>query len=172
LPKNIVDELTPRDLPGLLTPFRETERPEAAYVIVKNEVAKRLLSAWPSNIGSWRVPKKEPPPGLESGAATREVWEWIWRGMILSEKFIRWICQVTGADQVTAMREYELLVANRLIYPDGTTHAMASSVVRAELMERYESVMLRGRRTPSGQTEESRAGDRDDRSHQVDSGST
>lgn len=96
-----------------LAPFRAREpvfRANAAALLM-DPACVRVALAWRGLVVSWELPET-PCPETEGGA-----WGWLWEGVDADEEAL---AQAAGIAPRDARYYLRVLIANRLIYPDGT----------------------------------------------------
>ena len=103
--------------------------PTAIAVAVGDYVACKMVAAWPRIVlPAWTAPKSAPP------SDDRERWRWIWTGYIggPDEPIFVWeLARASGVPEHTARLKWGALMANRLVYPDGTLPGPAQTLLRA-----------------------------------------
>lgn len=105
--------------------FRAREGSEDAIVVIGDEPAMRVLAAWRNVDQSWTKPDGAPPEAIEGKLG--RLWGWIVSGWDLDA---RRIARLAGMPTARVHEKLEILVGNRLIYPDGSM----SKAARAALL--------------------------------------
>lgn len=104
--------------------FKAQEQPEDVLPLVgKDETAarlRRLVLAW-GKIGVERTGAPEAP-----NAGERELWRWLWEQVVWDDDELRQISGVRGA----TAESMDILIGNRIIYPDGTISVFASKALK------------------------------------------
>jgi hypothetical protein len=97
---------------------------DTAVVVLGDDQAIRVLAAFSNVVHDWKAPKK----ALREGVSLVERWQWLTQ---------RWDIDIEGLAIATALSEdtvatkVDVLVANRLIYPDGTISKAATLALKA-----------------------------------------
>ncbi len=102
------------DLASLLATFRGVETNETSLVILGDDEAIRVLIAWTNVDDEWRAPASR-PPSATAGKLGR-LWTWIVSGW---EVDANKVSRLAGVTKMVAHAKLEVLIGNRLIYPDG-----------------------------------------------------
>lgn len=126
---------------ALLVPFREIDHPELV-VFVQNDTAARLAVGWKSFPVIWDVPDERPPIQRDEKDAvkpTQALWEWIWRGVPNTGRrgFFTKMATHCGVDESETKKTFDVLVSNRVIYPDNTLSEWAAKGIGHEVALRY-----------------------------------
>lgn len=104
-----------RILDEMITAFRAIEANEDIIPVAGDDVAMRVLAAWTKTENVWRMPKRARPT---FGPSTHhDCWRWITSGWMPDYEGL---AEATGLDYSTASDKMRVLIANRLVYPDGT----------------------------------------------------
>jgi len=107
--------------------FKEKETPEDALLLIPQEKGDQrtrelqaIVIAWPK-IRIEREKKTAAPKG-----ADQDLWDWLWDQISYEES------EITRAARISSPgRPLEVLILNRLIYPDGTVSQYASKALRS-----------------------------------------
>ncbi|MFC1588134.1 hypothetical protein ACFL54_07480 [Planctomycetota bacterium] len=125
-----------------LLSFKDNERPEVLLFVTNNDPLIKIILVWP-NVPIERSKKKF--PALSEKASTEEKWNWLWRcvrfdqediGDLLGSKF--------GVD-----KKIKVLIANRILYPDGSIHSYVTRYLRDRVVKLFEA---KSRRSKAGKT--------------------
>jgi hypothetical protein len=115
----------------LLNAFRGLESPEQLGPLVVEEgfdaATLHVLAAWLSSDHIWSQPKAPCPDG---GRATSVAWRWLVSGWTLD---VEYVAKAADVSMSTARAKLELLVANRLIFPDGEMAKIAKAMLQAAI---------------------------------------
>ncbi len=112
----------------ILAEAKRTANPLAVIQLEDNPELRRLLAAW----HCIPVGRREPavPGGLAAEGGPGPRWNWLWTCATVEP---RDIMIATGIEE--PMPVFDLAVANRLIYPDGTIHEQARDWLIAKAMK-------------------------------------
>ncbi|MDD5308689.1 MAG: hypothetical protein PHU25_15335 [Deltaproteobacteria bacterium] len=106
--------------------FRSLEQAEQVVVLLDDLALQKLLSVWPATPWTVTPSSARKPPSDDLPA----LWDWLWsqRGVETSSlaRSLR-----LSAPQTQAL--FEAARRQRLIYPDGTIHGVASQYLRARI---------------------------------------
>lgn len=103
------------NLEDFLAPFRGVEDNQDAIIILEDENAMRVLVAWTHVDNTWYAPSTACPPIVHGKLAA--AWDWIRAGWDLDE---RKVARLAGLPHGIVHGKLEVLIGNRLIYPDGS----------------------------------------------------
>lgn len=98
----------------------------------------RLLAAWSSTPHEWTQPKKPCP---DNGSATPAAWAWLWSGIELDAPAL---ADAANVSQSTARTRMKMLIAARLVFPDGTIADSAKRAMRAAVASRLPQPKKKG----------------------------
>jgi hypothetical protein len=115
-----------KTLAELIAPFRDDAQ-DNAVVILGDDEAVRVLSAFRMVEHRWSYPRAKPP----ANASKVATWKWLtstWR--IDTDELAR----AAGLSEETAQSKLDVLLANRLIYPDGTISKGANFALQSHSM--------------------------------------
>ena len=96
-------------------------------LIVDNKPAQKLVSAWSILPVVWSPPRVEPPV-----QSLGELWFWLWRGRTIDYEL--WYASA-GINELIGDREYEPLINQRILYPDGTISEAAAAYLRSMVLD-------------------------------------
>jgi hypothetical protein len=117
---------TSQSLAELLKPF-VGDALNNSVVILGDDEGIRVLSAYRMVEPSWRYPRKS-PPGDHTSLVKR--WAWLVSAWDLA-KLAEEISIASGLSEETCESKLNILVRNRLIYPDGTISKPAMFAIEA-----------------------------------------
>ncbi len=112
-------------LENVLAPFRSLESNEDALIVLGDDEAMRVLIAWQHIDQEWAHPGGKQPLAIHGKMA--KLWTWIMSGWEVDN---RKVSRLAGVSPSIAHAKLEILMGNRLIYPDGSM----SKGVRTALM--------------------------------------
>lgn len=118
----------------LVEAFRAIEDIAAIAVITAEEGfdvdSMRVLTAWQQTVNVWESPKRTCP---DDARPTPAAWRWILAGWHVDVETVAIAADVSRA---TAQAKLDVLMENRLIYPDGSTAKAALAALQAHVRER------------------------------------
>ncbi len=106
--------------------IKEQERPETVLAIAGNSELIRVAVAW-MGINAKRKKTLSPCPGDDEEA----IWRWLWTNTAFSEG---WFYSRIAGDKDKAERNFAVLVANRVLYPDGTVNGFVQRYLREKVL--------------------------------------
>lgn len=122
----------------VLDEFKTNENPEAILVVGEDSVMTRLVLAWPNVARS----KVEPAVPFSKDWDDVERWDWLWTGIRYSKKDVFSIAGRTRLDV-----QLRVLIANRILYPDGTIHSYLTKFFRTRVVRLLEKKPTARRQT-------------------------
>lgn len=102
-------------LEDVLSAFRGIEVNDDALVALGDDAAMRVAVAWSHTDQSWSRPSRPAPPPMAGKMA--KLWEWIVSGWDVDA---RTVARLAGVPATVAHAKLEMLIGNRLLYPDGS----------------------------------------------------
>jgi len=114
-----------------LNVFKENEKPEVVLFITNSEPRTRIVIAWPNmktSITKNIVPLKT---DVES-----EIWDWLWRNTEFSIDELRMKSSLSSHQINGWLRP---LIANRIIYPDGTVNSFVQRYLRERVLKLFDA---------------------------------
>jgi len=111
--------------------FKENEKPEIVLFIADSESRTRIVIAWTNTKTS--VSKKISPLNTD---VESEIWEWLWQNTEFSLDELRMKSSVSSLEIERLLRP---LVANRLIYPDGTVNSFVQRYLRERVLKLFDA---------------------------------
>jgi len=131
----------PERLLEFLRPFKSHERDDALVFLVNDKAALRVVAAWSNLNIRWSDPGTTPP------TIENELWSWLWIGCDVTPSMIA----ISTGLRMSIVREIlPVLQSARLIYPDGTIHASAATVVAGDVARALERIIDGGVRGSGG----------------------
>lgn len=107
-----------------LAVFRGLEANEDGLVILGDEDACKVLVAWQKTDQLWRHPRS-PAPEATHGRM-EALWTWIVSGWEIDDAKV---ARLAGVPFSVTHAKLEMLIGNRLIYPDGSMSGAARKVL-------------------------------------------
>ncbi len=106
--------------------FKDEEKPEAVLLIADSPMLIKLVVAWMNMTVS-----RSRRPTISSSASKEDVWKWLWENARFSrEELIR---RVPASDAKTESK-IDALIANRVLYPDGTVNGYVEKYLRERVL--------------------------------------
>lgn len=109
--------------------FKSEENPEAVLVVADDPALTKIVVAWPTI----NVERKEPSRAL-SAESEHESWQWLWKNVHYSQAEI---AQRTGIRGETLERKMQILIGNRVLYPDGTVNSFVQRYLREKVLHLF-----------------------------------
>lgn len=116
------------ELHDLLRTFVAVESNEDAIPVLGDEDAMKVLAAWRKTDQQWRAPKSKMPVVTASNHAA--VWRWIVSGWTIDEASV---AKGAGLSPRIVHEKLDVLVASRLIYPDGQISQAAHTAIKLHI---------------------------------------
>lgn len=113
----------------VLSDFKEKENPEAILVVGEDPWMIRLTLAWPNVL----LGSKKPSVLFSKQWNDVERWNWLWENVNFAKKDVYAVVGRTRLD--TKLRS---LIANRILYPDGTVHSYVIRFLRSRVIKLLE----------------------------------
>jgi len=111
-----------------------------ALLIAGDPMAKKLLAAWAVTPLIWIPPTSEAPADTDHNG----LWDWIWED---TEIDLDLLSRRSGVPYSFMEPKLTILVASRLIFPDGTISDFAEKILASDVAREL-GVIRRGRRLP------------------------
>lgn len=109
----------------LIELWRSREVKEAAALVVEDKALQKVLAAWPMvEIAERGFPE------LSMGRS--EVWDTVWSGLDVD---VAGLAALAGLQEGLAVQAFKRARGLRLIYPDGTLHAVAKVVLQKRIRD-------------------------------------
>jgi uncharacterized protein YukJ len=115
-----------------LNHFKNNEKPEAVLVIAKDQVLIKIIIAW-TNL---QIKQNDVLTELSSDSE-KDTWVWLWENCRFSLADLRTIIGVPYSDS-GLQKQLEPLIANRIIYPDGTVDSFVQRYLRNEVAKLFD----------------------------------
>jgi hypothetical protein len=113
----------------VLSEFKAKENPEAILIVGEDPLMVRLTLAWPNVL----IADTKPSIPFSAHWGDVERWNWLWQNVRYLKKDV---CAVVGRTRLdTPLRS---LIANRILYPDGTVHAYVLRYFRTRVIKLLE----------------------------------
>lgn len=109
--------------------FKENEKPEAVLMVADSPHLIKIVVAWTS-MPVCRVRHLSQPPDSSDEA----VWTWLWQNSDYSREEL--VKRIPAAD-ATTNRKVDALIANRVLYPDGTANGFVEKFLREQVLRHF-----------------------------------
>ncbi|MCC8190431.1 MAG: hypothetical protein LIP77_07320 [Planctomycetes bacterium] len=113
----------------ILSDFKGKENPEAILIVGEDPLMVRLTLAWPNVL----IVGAEPSVPFSKQWNEVERWNWLWQNVHYLKKDVHAVVGRTRLD--TQLRS---LIANRILYPDGTVHSYVLRFFRSRVIKLLE----------------------------------
>lgn len=110
------------ELNDLLRTIRALEDANDAIPVLNDDDAIKVMAAWKKTDQSWAKPRGKMPTVTSTNHAA--VWRWIVSGWKIDERSVSRAC---GLTERVVHEKLNMLIALRLIYPDGSTSKAAKT---------------------------------------------
>lgn len=112
----------------VLQQFKNNEAAENIVPLVDDEELRNGIVAWKSVV----IQYSDSDP-CEDGKSQAQQWEWMWSKVKFDERAFAIVAGVPAQD---AGKLFQRLKGLRLIYPDGTVHALAAQYLQSIIMSK------------------------------------
>lgn len=113
------------DRQDLIEHWRSLEVKETAALVVEDKTLQKVLAAWPMvGVADGGIPCFAPD---DAGS-----WDGVWSGLKVS---LESLASLAGLQQGPAAQAFIRAKGLRLIYPDGTIHAVAKVVLQKRIRD-------------------------------------
>ena len=111
---------------GRLDEFKQRERPEVVLQIAEDMSLIKIVVAWPCIT----LKRRDPLSDLQSDSETA-IWEWLWDNVEYCE---RELLSKSGVHGYGFKAQLNVLMGNRVIYPDGTVNTYVQRFLREKVV--------------------------------------
>ncbi|MFA6450720.1 MAG: hypothetical protein WCX65_14700 [bacterium] len=111
--------------------FKENEKPEIVLFITDNEPRTRIVIAWTNTKTSVSKKVSSLNTDVES-----EIWDWLWQNTEFSLDELR---MKSGISSIEIENRLLPLIANRIIYPDGTLNSFVQRYLRERVLKLFDA---------------------------------
>ena len=112
-----------------LAQFKENEKPEVILLVADDPELIRIIIAW-TNMTVSQSGKLTKP----RGDSRDDIWEWLWK----NTKYLRdELATKSGVFAHHLHKKLERLVANRVLYPDGTINSFVQRYLREKVLKLF-----------------------------------
>lgn len=112
-----------------LTDFKQREKPEVVLMVAGSAELTRIVLAWSGMPTKHK--RRSKPCCAES---EEETWLWLWDSVEFSQGEL--VSRVPGSTARTASN-FAALVANRVLYPDGTVNSFVSRYMKERVLSLF-----------------------------------
>ena len=105
----------------ILAPFQTSHDPLGLIFLIDNLPAMKVVAAWPYMKIRWQPRKGSKPPETEKAR-----WDWLWTCV---QTDLKQLSLVAGCPEERTEQVFKMLCTTRIIFPDGTVHPQARSIV-------------------------------------------
>lgn len=109
--------------------FKENEKPEAVLMVADSPHLVKIVVAWTSMPVCRKRQLRPLTDTIEDG-----IWNWLWENTEYSHDEL--IKRIPAADATTP-RKIEALIANRVLYPDGTANGFVEKFMREQVLRHF-----------------------------------
>lgn len=120
--------------------FKQNEKPEVVLFIADRPAIAKIVIAW-TNTTVTRSENTASPCDKSSNAT----WEWLWENTVFSRDELR---AKSGQGRYDFDQEFEKLVGNHILYPDGTVHSFVQKYLQDQVLKLFDGKTKR-RRSPN-----------------------
>lgn len=106
--------------------FKENEKPEAVLMVADSPQLVKIVVAW-TNTTTHRLPTLS----RLYDRADETVWAWLWKNTEFSREELA--VRLPFADSTTN-HKIDALIANRVLYPDGTANGFVEKYLREQVL--------------------------------------
>lgn len=133
-------------LAELLQIFQGTEEDGDAIPVLGDDDAMSVLAAWRRADQVWSQPNAKQPP--YTAKTSEAVWRWICAGWSL-DHVVEAIERGTGLSPFVVRNKLAMLIAARLIYPDGNMSKAAKTALQLHVAKKL-GIKPKRRKDPAG----------------------
>ncbi|HNT35928.1 MAG TPA: hypothetical protein PKH07_13135, partial [bacterium] len=106
-------------------------------LVTNNYQLMRMVVSWPN------LPRRHQPQGEGHGPSDDDTWRWLWDNVSYDIK--QWGL-MSGIPENFTSEFREVLVGNRLIYPDGTVNKFIERYLREQVLGLFDKKDTKGKR--------------------------
>jgi hypothetical protein len=115
----------------VLDEFKANESPEAVLVVGDDPNLVKVVLAWP-NVPVWHV---EEAPAFSENWSDIGRWNWLWRCV----QYRKWDLENAVGSTHNLDKNVKMLIANRILYPDGSVHSYVTRYLRDRVVKLFET---------------------------------
>ena len=109
--------------------FKENEKPEAVLMVADSPHLVKIVVAWTN----MPVHRRRHLSQLQD-SSDEAAWTWLWQNTDYSHAEL--VKRIPAAD-ATTNRKIEALIANRVLYPDGTANGFVEKYLREQVLRHF-----------------------------------
>lgn len=121
----------PKAWTAALEAMKQKEQVTDALPIADDDLAQRVLVAWP------RISIHVSPPDSMPPVPTNETWRWIWSGVTYDAQEL---AATAGIHLQMVRIKVDVLKGNHLIYPDGSISIYAAKLLAARMHQQLKQM--------------------------------
>ena len=114
-----------------LAQFKGNEKPEVVLLVADDAELIRIIIAWTTI----PVSRSEKLTTLRGGSE-HDVWDWLWKNAKYS---LQDLATTSGVSGHTLERTLQGLIANRILYPDGTANSFVRRYLREKVLKLFDA---------------------------------
>ena len=119
----------------VLEEFKQSEEPESVLLVSGSQTLIRILVAW-KNIEIRRNPRLS-KYFVDSDCSA---WQWLWKNVEYSMQDLEGRLPFSDSE---LQKKVDALIANKILYPDGTINSFADRLLREQVVKLYTSARLK-----------------------------
>ena len=124
-----------------LARLKENEKPEVILLVADDAELIKIIIAW-TNMAVSESEKLTKDPG----DCEHEIWQWLWKNAKYS---LQDLATTSGVSGYSLQRKLEGLIANRILYPDGTVNSFVQRYLREKVLKLFNAKRRRAAKTGS-----------------------
>jgi len=109
--------------------FKTNEKPETVLLISDSPHLAKIVIAWTNT-----PVKRAKTLSRLVGSSELDAWQWLWKNAVYSREDL--IERIPSADQ-TIEKKINALIANRVLYPDGTANSYVERYLREQVVKHF-----------------------------------
>ncbi len=117
-----------------LSRFKRDEKPETVLTIANERELTKIVVAWTNT----ETKPADKLTDLDPDQAEHIVWQWLWDNTVFSLAELKTKAGVPYSESVLQNR-MNLLIGNRVLYPDGTLNSFVQRYLRESVVRLFET---------------------------------
>jgi hypothetical protein len=110
-----------------LSIFKQEEKPESVLLVAEDQLLIKIVIAW-TNIGVTHEDTSYLEPINEN-----DIWDWLWKNTHFNLSDIKTAAGIS-ITELTLENKIKHLIANRIIYPDGSINSFVQRYIREKVL--------------------------------------